>query len=229
MRPAALLFDLDGTLVHSVPDLRAALNTILGQDGRRALDEDEVRRMVGNGVRKLVERGYDATGGAPEDAAALDALVDRFMAIYGAHPADLSHPFEGVVEALDVLAGRGHPLGVCTNKPTAASNALLKAVGLAEYFDVVIGGGSTPELKPHPAPVLAALEALGRPAGEALFIGDSPNDVEAARAAGLPVLCVTFGYRRCTAEELGADRLVDHFRDVPDAVSALLRDRQPAG
>ena len=87
------------------------------------------------------------------------------------------------------------------------------------------GGGSTAELKPHPAPVLAALAALDRPAQGAVFIGDSPNDVEAARAAGLPVVCVTFGYRRCTAEELGADRLVDHFRDVPDAVAILLRDR----
>lgn len=229
MRPAALLFDLDGTLVHSVPDLRAALNAILAEDGRRALDEPEVARMVGNGVRKLVERGYDATGGAPAEAAALDALVDRFMAIYGAHPADLSHPFEGVVQALDILSMRGHPLGVCTNKPTQAANDLMKAMGLAGYFDVVIGGGSTPELKPHPAPVLAALEALGRSPEDALFIGDSPNDVEAARAAGLPVLCVTFGYRRCGVEDLGADRLVDHFRDVPDAVSALLRDRQPAG
>lgn len=228
MRPAALLFDLDGTLVHSVPDLRAALNKILAEDGRRQLDDDAVARMVGNGVRKLVERGYDATGGAPADAAAVDALVDRFMAIYGAAPAELTRPYDGVHETLESFRAAGHPMGVCTNKPVDASNALLQAVGLAGYFDVVIGGGSTVELKPHPAPVLAALKALDRTAADALFIGDSPNDSEAARAAGLDVICVTFGYRRCSVEELGADALVDHFADLPAAVAKHLAARQPA-
>lgn len=227
--PTALLFDLDGTLVHSVPDLCAALNTLLTEDARRSLSEEEVTRMVGNGVRKLVERGYTATGGLPDGAEALDALVDRFMAVYDTAPAALSHPYDGVPGALERLRAAGHRLAVCTNKPVSAARHMLDALDLSHYFDAVIGGGSTPELKPHPAPVFAALDALGVTPADALFIGDSPNDTEAARAAGLPVICVTFGYRRCSLEDLGADALVEHFAALPDAIVNFLASRQPAG
>lgn len=229
MPPTALLFDLDGTLVHSVPDLCAALNVLMLEDGRRPLTETEVTQMVGNGVRKLVERGYDASGGAPSDAAALDALVERFMVVYGRTATRLSRPFDGVPDTLEALRSQGHPMAICTNKPIDATHHLLEALDLARFFDAVIGGGSTPELKPHPAPVLAALDALQARPDAALFIGDSPNDTEAARAAGLPVVCVTFGYRRCSLEELGADGLVERFSDLPEAIATALDTRQPAG
>jgi phosphoglycolate phosphatase len=220
MPPAALLFDLDGTLVHSVPDLRAALNVLLSEDGRRPLSDDAVAFMVGNGVRKLVERGYRATGAALSGAA-LDAGVARFMAVYGAAPAALSHLFPGVAETLEHLRGAGHVMAVCTNKPVGPARALLAAMGLDGVFGAVVGGGSTPYLKPHPAPLRAALNAIGARPEEAVFVGDSLNDTEAARAAGLPVICVTFGYRRCAVEELAADALIDAFTDLPAALAGL--------
>lgn len=223
--PPALLFDLDGTLVHSVPDLRVAANKLLAEDGRRSLTDAEVQGMVGNGVRKLVERCYRATGGIPggEDSvdAALDALVPRFMVHYDAHPADLTKPFEGVSAALEALRAAGHPMAVCTNKPLDPALAILAQLGLAHFFDVVIGGGSTGFLKPHPEPVRAALRRLGVEPGDAIFVGDSENDVGAARAAGLQVICLSFGYRHCPAEDLGGDILIDHFRELQDAVTAL--------
>lgn len=220
----ALLFDLDGTLVHSVPDLRVAANKILAEDGRRALSDSEVQGMVGNGVRKLVERCYRATGGLPgddADDAALDILVPRFMAHYDAHPADLTRPFDGVAEALESLRAAGHPMAVVTNKPTEAAAAILDRLALAPFFEVLIGGGSTAFLKPHPAPVLAALRSLGTAPERAIFIGDSENDVGAARAAGMAVICLSFGYRHCPAADLGGDLLIDTFPALPDAVARL--------
>lgn len=221
----AILFDLDGTLVHSVPDLAVAANKLMAEDERRALSDDEVQGMVGNGVRKLVERCYAATGGMPqgEPGAILDGLVTRFMAHYDAHPADLTRPFDGVVEALERLRAAGHPMAVVTNKPTDAAAAILDQLDLSRFFEVLIGGGSTPFLKPHPEPVLAALRQMDAEAADALFVGDSENDVGAARAAGLRVICLSFGYRHCPAEELGGDTLIDAFSALPEAVAGLLK------
>jgi phosphoglycolate phosphatase len=217
----ALIFDLDGTLVHSVPDLRVAANKLLAEDGRRALSDNEVQSMVGNGVRKLVERCYRATGGLADGEAALDSLVPRFMVHYDAHPADLTRPFEGVIEALDQLQAAGHRMAVCTNKPEGAARAILDHLDLSRFFDAVIGGGSTPHLKPHPEPVLAALRLMNAAPTDAVFVGDSENDVGAGRAAGLRVICLSFGYRHCPAEDLGGDVLIDHFGDLSAAVAKV--------
>lgn len=217
----ALLFDLDGTLVHSVPDLRVAANKLLAEDGRRALSDDEVQAMVGNGVRKLVERAYRATGDEAPSDAALDALVPRFMVHYDAHPADLTRPFDGLLPVLDHLRAAGHRMGVCTNKPENAARAILEQLSLAKFFDAVIGGGSTPHLKPHPEPVLAAMRLMGTGTRDTIFVGDSENDVGAARAAGLRVVCLSFGYRHCAAEDLGGDVLINHFRDLPAALAQI--------
>ncbi|MGC2856270.1 phosphoglycolate phosphatase [Novispirillum sp. DQ9] len=221
--PPVLLFDLDGTLVHSVPDLRVAANKLLAEDGRRALSDDEVQAMVGNGVRKLVERCYRATGGLPDGDldSVLDALVPRFMVHYDAHPADLTRPFDGAVAALESLRAAGHRMAVVTNKPTEAARAILDQLDLARFFDVLIGGGSTAFLKPHPEPVRAALRLLEADAADAIFVGDSENDVGAARAAGLAVVCLSFGYRHCPAESLGGDALIDHFDALPQAVETV--------
>lgn len=219
--PRAVLFDLDGTLVHSVPDLRIAANKLLQEEGRPLLEDAAIATMVGNGVRKLVERVFRATGGEPATEEALEALVERFLGHYEAHPADLTRPFDGVAEALAVLHGAGVKLGVCTNKPTVPSREILDILGLAPFLQVVIGGGATPHLKPHPAPVVAALEALGVRAEETVFVGDSPNDAEAARAAGLRFVAVPFGYRRCTVEDLQADRVVDTFHDLAAALQEI--------
>lgn len=215
--PLALLFDLDGTLVHSLPDLTLALNRLLAEEDRRRLSEPEVARMVGDGARVLVERAFSATG-APAADEDLDMLTGRFVSIYEGATAGGTQPYPGVVSTLRDLSARGHPMAVCTNKPYRATLALLEALDLARYFDVVIGGGSTPERKPDPAPVRACLEALGATAGRALMVGDGLNDVLAAKGAGVPCVCVTYGYPHGPVEEFGADALIDRFEQVLEIV-----------
>lgn len=220
--PPVVLFDLDGTLIHSAPDLRVAVNKCLMEDGRRPISDAETMQMVGNGVHVLMERAYAATGQALTDAAESELLVERFLVFYAEAPTDRTRPYEGVVETLDALRDAGCTLAVVTNKPHAPTVEILRLMKLDHYFRVVIGGGSTPHLKPHPQPLLTALERLGASPEQAIMVGDSPNDSEAARAAGVPVVCVTFGYRRCSAEDLGADALIDHFADLPKAIQQVL-------
>lgn len=217
----ALIFDLDGTLVHSVPDLTVALNHLLAEHDRPAVTEPDVAFMVGDGARVLVQRAWAQTGAAAEEAD-LDGLTERFVAIYETSTAGATQPYPGVVATLETLAANGHPLAVCTNKPHGATLKLLEELDLARFFTAVIGGGSTPERKPQAGPVLAALEKLGVPADGALFIGDSRNDVLAAAAAGVACACVTYGYPRGPVENLGADRLIDHFHQVLGLVEERL-------
>lgn len=213
--PLALIFDLDGTLVHSLPDLTLALNRLLAEEDRRPVSEPEVARMVGDGARVLVERAFVATGCAAPDAL-LDALTARFVSIYEGATAGGTQAYPGVVSTLRELSRRGHPMAVCTNKPYRATLALLQALDLQRYFQAVVGGGSTPERKPAAGPVLAALDALGTTADRALMVGDGLNDVLAARRAGVPCLCVTYGYPHGTPSEFGALALIDRFEQVLD-------------
>lgn len=213
------IFDLDGTLVDSLPDLLRSLNQVLARHGRRVLAPAEVRMMVGDGVHKLVDRGFEATG--EPAGAALDGLVDEFMGFYGGHTIDESRPFPGAEAVLARLAGDGWKLAVCTNKPYQASVEMLDGLGLAQYLAVITGGDSTPYKKPDPRHVLATVDALGATPAQTVFVGDSPNDAEAAKAAGLPLVLVTFGYTRVPVSELGADALVDDFADLPAALAGL--------
>ena len=220
-RRRAAVFDLDGTLVDSVPDLAAALNRTLAEAGLPPQGRDAVARMVGHGVARLVERGF-AAAGAPLDMAALPRWVERFLFFYEADLSTLTRPFPGVPEALDALAAAGWRLGVCTNKPTRLAAGLLDALGLGPRLRAVVGGDAAPERKPHPAPLLMAFDRLGVPAASAVFVGDSETDVLTARAAGVPVALVRGGYTAMPAEELGADALVGGFAALPAALEALL-------
>ena len=217
----AAVFDLDGTLVDSVPDLAAALNRTLAEAGLSPQPLDAVARMVGHGVARLVERGFTAAG-APLDLDALPRRVERFLGFYAQDLATLTRAFPGMPEALDALAAAGWRLGVCTNKPTALSVELLDALGLGRRFGAVVGGDATPERKPHPAPLLLALDRLGVPPAAAVFVGDSETDVLTARAAGLPVALVRTGYTALPVEALGADALVDDPAVLPDLLASLL-------
>ncbi len=154
----AVIIDLDGTLVDSAEDLRAALNKLLGELGLRAIELREVKGMIGDGVLKLVERGLIAANGDP---AQKDALLGRFLEIYQANPATLTRCYPGVIETLRVLRDKNFRLAVVTNKPVAATKKILEALSLAEFFTVVVGGDSVAERKPHPAPVLEAARQLG--------------------------------------------------------------------
>ncbi|MBM3488078.1 MAG: phosphoglycolate phosphatase [Alphaproteobacteria bacterium] len=218
--PAAVVFDLDGTLVDTLPDLLGALNGVLAELARPPLAADDVRLMVGEGAAALIDRGLAATGGAPPGTDR-DCLIRRFIAIYAARPAAESRVFPGAVRALDRLAAAGHALGICTNKPQGLSHAVLDGLGLARHFPVVIGGDALPWRKPDARHLGAVLDRLGVAPADAVYVGDSPTDVAAARATGVPVIAVRFGYSRVAPEALGADLVIDHHDALIEAVRRL--------
>jgi phosphoglycolate phosphatase len=207
----AVIFDLDGTLVDTAPDLGDALNHLLVEHGRSPVSPEGIRPMIGDGAAKLVERGFIASGGLPSP---LPSLVERFLAIYEPMIADKSRPFPGVTAALERLVGSGIRLGVCTNKPDMATRRLLAALDLARYFGAV-SGGDVPARKPDARHLLGVIEQLAATPQRSLMVGDSRNDVTAARNAGVPVVVVSFGYTSTPAAQLGADALIDDFAALP--------------
>lgn len=211
-------FDLDGTLLDTSGDIAAALNRVLVADGRPALPMDRVLPMVGRGARALLAQAVEATGGG--DAEAVDALHRRFVDAYAAHIADHSRPYTGMVDALDALAARGVTLAVVTNKPEALTLPLLAATGLLPRFACVIGGDTLGPgtAKPSPAPILEMLRRCGGPAA---FVGDSIYDVQAAQAAGVPVIACSFGFSAVPVATLGADAMIDSFAELLPALERI--------
>ena len=183
------VFDLDGTLVDSAPDLHAALDRLMAARGLAPFARPEVIAMIGDGAKVLVERALAARGRAPDQAA-----LDAFLADYGAAAAVETRPFPGIPEALDALAAQGWRLAVCTNKPKAPARDLLAALGLAHRFAALGGGDSFPTRKPDPAHLMATIAAAGGIGDGAVMIGDHHNDIRAARGAGVPALFVGWGY-----------------------------------
>jgi phosphoglycolate phosphatase len=222
MTRKAILFDLDGTLVDSAPDLAAAANVLLAEHGRPALSLAQVTGMVGDGAAKLVERALAASGvgGTP-----LRVALDRFLALYEADPTRLTRPYEGVPAVLEELTAAGWRLGVCTNKPERASRAVLAGLGLDRYFAAVVGGDSGPTRKPDPGPLLMALAQLGSAPGSAAMIGDHGNDVAAARAAGMPVVFARYGYGPTTPAGAAPDAVIDCLAELPPALRLIWQGR----
>ena len=218
--PETVVFDLDGTLVDTGPDLTAALNHALGSLGRPAVDAPTVRHLVGHGARALIERGLELSGGGSPGEVA--AALPRFLDYYAAHICVGSRPFDGVVAALDALAAAGVRLAICTNKPVALSAALVAELGWTARFAANLGGDSLAVRKPDPAPVLATIAAAGGDARRTVFVGDSIVDVTAARAARVPVVAVSFGFADRPALELGADHVIDHFDALVPALAGLV-------
>jgi phosphoglycolate phosphatase len=217
----AFVFDLDGTLIDTAPDLRTTINAILARDGRRSIGEAEIRSIVGRGARNLIVQAFARTG-APVDAARLEGLYDEFLKDYGSHIADASRPFPGVVETLAGLKAEGARLGVLTNKPHASTLILMRALGMEGYFDSVCGQGKRPWLKPDPRLFADVVGELGGPGAGAIMVGDSIADVETARGARVPVILMSYGYTPEPAASLGADLVLDDFRQVPEAARQLL-------
>jgi phosphoglycolate phosphatase len=210
-RPTAVVFDLDGTLVDTAPDLGRALNVLLAELGRPSVPLDSIRRLVGDGAARLVERGFTASGGVPGDLA---TLTRRFVAIYAQGIALTSHPFPGVVDTLGLLQRAGIALGICTNKPDALTRQLLDALDLARFFSA-IAGGDVPARKPDPRHLLGVLAELGADPAGSLMVGDSANDTNVARNAGVRVVVVSYGYTTTPPMELGADALIERFDELP--------------
>ena len=217
MTADTIIFDLDGTLVDTAGDLTASLNHALGVLGRPAIDPSDVRAMVGHGARKLLERGLVATGGMTPDL--VEAGVRPFLDHYAANIAVQSRPFDGVEQALAALEADGLALAICTNKPVALAKALVAELGWAGRFRALLGADSRPWKKPDPRHLTDTLaEAGGR---AAIFVGDSRTDADTARAAGVPLVLVSFGYSTDPVETLGADALIHHFDALSPAVAAI--------
>lgn len=216
MRHRALLFDLDGTLVDSLPDLAYALNSQLREEGLPPLMESAVRLMIGDGARKLVERAFAAVGQSP--VSGLEAKIDRFLELYEDGPTVKTTIYPGVVETLAELRGQGFKQAVVTNKPQDASLKVLAGLKLDGFFDAVVGGSAALKLKPDPMPLSIALERLGVGVEHAVMVGDNANDVNAAKALGIPVIAVAYGYSKVDPEELGADLLIKDFSDLSAAL-----------
>jgi phosphoglycolate phosphatase len=213
-----LVFDLDGTLVDSAPDLHAALNQMLRERGRPALSLPQVKRMIGDGVPTLVSRALSASGANP--AAAAGAL-SRFLEIYEANAVRLTRPYPKVPETLASLRRQGYRTAICTNKPQRATIAVIEGLGMIELFDGIAGGDRFPVKKPDPGHLLGLIGELEARAEASAMIGDNENDAAAARAAGIPLVLMRYGYARVDPESLAADALLDHFAELPRALAQL--------
>jgi phosphoglycolate phosphatase len=218
--PIAVVLDLDGTLVESAPDLRTALNVILRRHGRRLLGLDEVKGMIGDGLPALVQRGFLATGGLPDDRA-LEHAVNDCGAYYQQHCCVASHLYPGVAQTLSAMRAGGHAMAVCTNKPVDSARALLRALDIHDSLDALVGGDSYPFRKPDPRALLRSVEQLGAKPEDAVMVGDSLNDAMASRGAGMRFVLATYGYNTIAVEELAPDAVIDVFSDLPECLEGL--------
>ena len=212
-----IVFDLDGTLADTAPDLAAVLNHVLTRLGRGTVPAESVRHLVGHGARALLRRGLAATGESNE--ALVEAAFPLYMEHYSANICRGTRVYPGIEAALDDLAARGVALAVCTNKMESLSLKLLDALGWSNRFQALVGGDSVSARKPDPAPLREAIARAG--GGRAAFVGDSIVDADTARAAGLPFVAVSFGFSDRPATELGADAVIDGFEELVPVLERL--------
>jgi phosphoglycolate phosphatase len=220
LQGAVIAFDLDGTLVDTAPDLIGALNEVLALEGLPALPVQSARALVGRGARALIERGF-AEAGRTLEADQTQGLVERFIAAYFGRIAHESLPFEGLEPALDRLSALGARLAVCTNKRTDLSLALLDALKLTSRFEAVIGSDMVAQ-KPDPRLLYLAIERAGGSRERSLFVGDSYVDHATARAAGVPIVGVSFGYVEAPLRPEDFDAMIDRFADLPATAERLI-------
>lgn len=224
MHSRAVVLDLDGTLIDTAPDLVQATNHILGQHGRRAVSLEKIRSMVGQGARKMLLKGFAETGRALSQAE-VEPLYAEFVAFYSNHIAERSRPFPGAVAFLDRCRQAGIKLAVCTNKLEALTIQLLSELNLARYFSAVVGSDTIGIAKPDAAPYREAVRRAGAAVHASVMIGDSATDILMARAAGVPVIAVSFGYAESPVAELMPDHLVGGFDEIWPLVSSIFSER----
>ena len=218
--PGTVVFDLDGTLVDSVHDLLPATNHALSMIGRQPVTLEALRGMVGGGLRQMIKLGAEASGSPVEDDV-LDRLLAAGMVHYANNISENTTIFEGVIEVLEVLAAAKIPMAICTNKTAHLARLLVDNLRLTPYFSAVLGGDSLSVRKPDGEHIRETVRQAGGDPDNAIMIGDSIADVEAARNAGVPVVLVSFGYTVTPARNLGADAVIDHFRELPEAFAKI--------
>ena len=226
-RRATIVFDLDGTLAETAPDIISVLNTILLREGLPAVPVAMARDLVGAGARALIERGFRLQG-EPLGPEMLERLFLDFLELYAGRIADESHLYPGVEAALEHLVRAGHILAVCTNKPERHSRLLLSALRIDARFSAICGRDTFPVCKPDPRHLTLTIAQAGGDPGRAIMVGDSRTDIDTARGAGIPVIAVPFGYTNVPVSELSPDRIIGHFEELIPAVDAILASRAPA-
>ena len=217
----AVLFDLDGTLINSAPDVGAAVNRLLDTEGRRPLAGHELRTMIGFGAEDMLSMAFAATGDSLADEDSVHDAVKRYRGFYKKSPAELTTVYPGVREVLAELAETGVKLGICSNKPHELVELVLTELGMVRIFNAITGGDNVPHRKPDGRHIHLTLEMMGAAGMSAAMVGDSETDVAASRNAGLPVVAVDYGYSHGPAGELDADALIGHFADLPATLGRL--------
>ena len=217
----ALIFDLDGTLVDTAPDLHAATNHVLSTLKRPAITMEQVRAFVGHGARALIARGCEATG-APVDPRAIETLYQEFIIYYASHIAVHSQPYPGLLKFLDKAQDQGLALGVCTNKLDSLSILLLEALDIKKYFGSIVGPDTTGVAKPDPKPYFEAVARLGRDPTHTIMFGDSETDVRTGQNAKVPVVAVTFGYTALPVHTFNPTHMIDHYDEAWPIIETYL-------
>jgi phosphoglycolate phosphatase len=221
MTAPTIVYDLDGTLADTAGDLMGALNVVLVHEGLAPLPMENARPMLGAGARALIQRGFAASGRVLAPLK-LEALFGDFLAHYNAHIADRTKLYPGVEKALAAFARDGWRQAVCTNKMEGSARLLMETLGVSGRFDFICGQATFGVGKPDPKPLLGTIAALGGIRARAVMVGDSVTDIKTARAAGLPVIAVDFGYTDVPVAELGPDRVISHFDQLAAACAALM-------
>ena len=212
-----IVFDLDGTLVNTAPDLHNTLNHVLQSEGLAPVNLSEISGMIGHGSKAMITKGMQSQGISPEPDQ-LERLFRQFLAHYADNIAVYSHPFDSVVSTLDWITDEGGRLAVCTNKTQALSDTLLQALDLHHHFVSIVGADSVAQRKPHGGHIHHTVALAGGDINRSIMIGDSRTDERAARNAGLPFIFVPFGYEAETAEQIAADAVANHYDDLPAIV-----------
>ena len=220
MTTGTIVFDLDGTLIDTAPDLVDTLNVVFAREGLPPVPYETARNLIGGGARMMIARGIAAEGRTVTPAE-LERLFQDFLAHYSEHIADRSQPFPGLIDALDAMAANDWRFAVCTNKLEYLSVLLLKQLGLAHRFAAICGQDTFGVQKPDPEVLRRTIAAAGGTLRSAIMIGDSLTDIRTARAAGIPVIAVDFGYTDRPVSELGPDRIISRFAELPSAAAEL--------
>jgi phosphoglycolate phosphatase len=216
-----VVFDLDGTLVDTAPDLIETLNVVLRSERLPPVAYDEARLMIGGGARRMLELGLRADGRSPSPQE-LDRMFNNFLEHYSSHIADRSRPFPGLEAALDEMEARGCKFAVCTNKLEGLSRQLLDALDLTGRFELICGQDTFGAMKPDPEVLRRTIREAGGDLRRAVMVGDSATDINTAKAAEVPVVAVDFGYTETPVHHLGPDRIISHFKALPGAVFDLM-------